>query len=157
MTKSKHARDAIAAISSGLREWQETREAFEEAVGDKLGLIVAERRCLAALLDGPRAAGALAQASGLTPAAATSMIDRLERRGFVERRRDSEDRRKVYVAMTKPAEETLARFYGPATDEFEKLLDGFEEAELAAISRFVNATIALQRRQIERIGQTDPI
>ncbi len=68
---------------------------FCEAIGNKLGLINAEHRCLKALIDGPKTAGQLAVASGLTPAAATSMIDRLEKRGFVERQRDETDRRKV--------------------------------------------------------------
>jgi DNA-binding MarR family transcriptional regulator len=42
----------------------------------------------------------LARAIGLTPAGATDVIDRLERRGSVRRVRSSLDRRVVFVQLT---------------------------------------------------------
>ncbi len=125
-------------------------QAFDEAVANKLGLITAEHRCLKALLDGPRTAGALAQASGLTPAAATSMIDRLEKRGFVERQRDGADRRKVLVGMTNPAAETLARFYRPMAEDASAMLANFTPADLATIESFVESALSLQQAHVER-------
>src|SRR5690606_3398227 len=46
---------------------------------------------------GPLTAGQVAQHTGLATASVTSLIDRLERRGYVERVRDAGDRRRVYV------------------------------------------------------------
>ncbi len=40
-------------------------------------------------------AGELAEATGLSSAATTTLLDRLERKGFVQRERDTVDRRKV--------------------------------------------------------------
>jgi DNA-binding MarR family transcriptional regulator len=45
-------------------------------------------------------AGRLAELSGLTTAAVTSVLDRLERAGYARRVRDQEDRRQVIVEVT---------------------------------------------------------
>lgn len=131
-------------------QWQDAIQAFDEAVGNKLGLITAEHRCLKALMDGAKTAGQLAVASGLTPAAATSMIDRLEKRGFLERQRDASDRRKVLVAMTKPASDTLARFYKPVTTEGEAMLSRFSPEDLSIIEKFFESALTLQQAHVER-------
>lgn len=46
------------------------------------------------------AAGRIAAATGLSASAVTSVLDRLERAGFIERVRDPADRRKVRVRST---------------------------------------------------------
>ncbi|HZG30805.1 MAG TPA: MarR family transcriptional regulator [Ensifer sp.] len=137
-----------------IAQWQDATQAFDEAISNKLGLINAEYRCLRALMDGPKTAGVLAQASGLTPAAATSMIDRLEKRGFVERQRDGADRRKVVVGMTKPASETLSKFYRPVADDVAAMLANFAKADLTVIEAFMKGVLALQQTHVEQIADT---
>lgn len=157
MAKSKRASRPVGltSILTALHDWHEAMQAFDAAWGDKLGLIVAEQRCLSALVSAPKPAGVLAQASGLTPAAATSMIDRLEKRGFVERQRDAEDRRKVFVALTRPAADTLQRFLGPLAEDTDRLLRSFSETELEIIDRFAMAALSLQRLHVERVETTE--
>lgn len=58
------------------------------------------------LRDGPQTVGRLGLSVGLSPASMTRLIDRLERRGLVGRRRESEDRRVVEVHL-EPAGERL--------------------------------------------------
>ncbi len=134
-----------------LDQWQDAIQGFDEAIGNKLGLINAEHRCLKALIDGPKTAGQLAVASGLTPAAATSMIDRLEKRGFVERQRDETDRRKVVVAMTQPASDTLDTFYKPLAHDAAAMLANFGQTELSVVEAFVKKAFALQQAHRERV------
>ncbi|WP_344828829.1 MarR family transcriptional regulator [Actinocorallia longicatena] len=50
--------------------------------------------------DGELTAGALLKASMVTSGAITNRIDRLERKGLVERRQDPADRRSVRVSLT---------------------------------------------------------
>jgi DNA-binding MarR family transcriptional regulator len=45
-------------------------------------------------------AGTLAREADLNPASVTAMIDHLEERGLVERRRDTEDRRVCWISLT---------------------------------------------------------
>jgi DNA-binding MarR family transcriptional regulator len=61
---------------------------------------------LRGLRDGPQTLGKLGAANGLSPTSVTRIIDRLERRGLVSRRRESEDRRLVQVHL-EPAGERL--------------------------------------------------
>ena len=58
------------------------------------------------LRDGPVTAGKLGSEAGLSPTSLTRLVDRLERRGLVMRRRTDEDRRCVEIRL-EPAGETL--------------------------------------------------
>jgi DNA-binding MarR family transcriptional regulator len=73
------------------------------ATAEAAGLNATDFFCLNLLsLSGPLTAGQLAQQTGLTTGAATRMIDRLERSGFVRRGRDAADRRQVIVEACRP-------------------------------------------------------
>jgi len=57
--------------------WQDATQKYDEAVGEIYGLSAAERLCLSFLWPGPQTASAIARETRLTPAAVTSLIDRL--------------------------------------------------------------------------------
>lgn len=61
---------------------------------------------LSALRDGPQPLGKLGQANGLSSTSVTRIVDRLERRQLISRRRESDDRRLVQVHL-EPAGERL--------------------------------------------------
>ena len=65
-----------------------------------LDLNPADLRGLDWLVDGPKTAGELSEGTGLSSAGDDALIDRLERKGFVQRVRDEVDRRRVLVEMT---------------------------------------------------------
>lgn len=50
---------------------------------------------------GPALAGRLADSVGLSQATLTGILDRLERKGLAERRRDKQDKRRVWVRITR--------------------------------------------------------
>lgn len=120
-------------------------------LGARLGLIVAERHCLGLLYSGLQSAGAVAAATGLTPAAVTALTDRLEARGYVTRTRSLEDRRKVVIEATKQTRELSERYYGTIAREGEKVVASFSDTELETVLRFVNAALDLQSEQLARI------
>ena len=71
---------------------------FKQALAERLGISTSDLECLDLLAEtGPVTAGGLAEHTGLTTAAATGIIDRLERGRFVQRTQDPKDRRKVVV------------------------------------------------------------
>ncbi|WP_096452434.1 MarR family winged helix-turn-helix transcriptional regulator [Mesorhizobium sp. 113-1-2] len=152
INSSSGLRDEMtAAIGLAIMQWQDATQAYDEAVGMRLGLNMAERHCLGLLYGGPQSAGAVATATGLTPAAVTALIDRLEARGYLTRTRSLEDRRKVVIEATEATRELSARYYGAIAKEGEKVIATFSDAELATISRFVNAALDLQRAQLARL------
>ncbi|MBN9272940.1 MAG: winged helix-turn-helix transcriptional regulator, partial [Mesorhizobium sp.] len=115
------------------------------------GLGSGERRCLGLLLHGPQTAGALATVSGLTPAAVTALMDRLEARGFVTRRRDPDDRRKVIVEATEEVRRLADIYYGPIQRQGRQMLEAFSDAELGTILEFLTSAADLQREQLSQL------
>lgn len=138
-------------IGDLIMQWQDATEAYDEMVGERHGLSATERRCLSALYRGPQPAGVLAFATGLTPAAITSLLDRLEGRGFVTRNRSAEDRRKVMVEMGPAAHELTGRYYAPVAEDGSRALDTFSDEELAVVRRFLASAIDVQERRLEAV------
>jgi DNA-binding MarR family transcriptional regulator len=77
------------------------RARISRSFAERLGVNPTDHRCLD-ILDqrGPLTASALADALGLSRTATTAVIDRLEARRYVRRRRNRADRRQVLVTLT---------------------------------------------------------
>jgi DNA-binding MarR family transcriptional regulator len=155
-SSSGYRDEMTTAIGLAVMQWQDATQAYDEAVGARLGLNMAERHCIGLLYGGPQSAGAIAAATGLTPAAVTALIDRLEARGLLTRTRSLEDRRKVVIEATEITRELSARYYGAIAREGEKVIATFGDDELATIARFINAALDLQRAQLERLKAEGP-
>jgi DNA-binding MarR family transcriptional regulator len=155
MTASRQA--LVGELGRALQAYQRSTQAFDDEVGRVLGLNPADLRCLDWLTEGPMSASRLAEATGLSAAATTAMIDRLERKGFVRRRKHETDRRQVIVEMT---DEGLARtwaLYGPLVKDGMPLLARFDTAELAAMRDHLIAIRGItdaQRERLRRRGGT---
>lgn len=156
VSRSRGKREALQRRLVGLiMRWQDATQAFDAAVGERLDLSRAELHCLSFLHEAPRPTGAIATEVGLTPAAVTSLVDRLEARGLVERQRSERDRRQVLVALTQAAAKATERFYGPIAKEGRAELETFSVAELESVAKFMEAALALQVRHLRRIaGET---
>jgi DNA-binding MarR family transcriptional regulator len=137
--------------------WQDVTQRFDEEVGKRHGLSAAERHALSFLWAGPQTASAVAQEIRLTPAAVTALIDRLERRGFVERRADPRDRRKVMVAAGPAAHALTQAIYAPLGQAGGRMLAGFTEAELQAFARVLAASIAMQEQATAALVATGEV
>lgn len=120
----------VAEVGRAIQAYQRSTQAFDDEVGRILGLNPADLRCLDWLSEGPMTASRLAEATGLSAAAATAMIDRLERKGFVVRRRDAADRRQVLVEMTETGIDRIRGLYGPLVAEGAPLLARFTTPQL---------------------------
>src|SRR5262245_11437767 len=110
---SQEKLELIDALGHLVMRFQDATQKFDERVGELYGLNASERLCLSFLYAGPQTARAVAREVRLTPAAVTALIDRLERRGFVRRRPDPGDRRKVMVEAAEEALELTRRIYLP--------------------------------------------
>jgi DNA-binding MarR family transcriptional regulator len=120
----------VADVGRAVQAYQRSTQAFDDEVGRILGLNPADLRSLDWLSEGPMTASRLAEATGLSAAATTAMIDRLERKGFVVRRRDAGDRRQVLVEMTETGADRVGALYGPLAAEGSPLLARFTTQEL---------------------------
>ena len=97
--------------------------------------------------------GQLAEATALSSAATTALVDRLEQKGFVRRVRDDVDRRRVLVEVTEAAIERGRELYGPLVEDGGRLLGRFTEAELSLIQSYLDASRELTDRHRQRIQE----
>lgn len=147
-SKSKLADDVLYL----LRAHEAANDAFDEIASQKLGINRTDQRCLNIVDNsGPITAGRLAELSGLTTAAVTSVLDRLERAGYARRVRDQEDRRQVMVELTPLMAERGTPIWGPLGQEGKAALERLSVAELEGIVKFFRFGIELNERHIERV------
>ena len=145
----------VSEVGRAMQAYQRSTQAFDDEVGRVLGLNPTDLRCLDWLTEGPMTATRLAEATGLSAAATTSMIDRLERKGFVLRGRNDGDRRQVLVEMTDAGNDRVTALYGPLVAEGSPMLAGFTLAELATMRDQLVGMRALTDRHRDRLRAMD--
>jgi DNA-binding MarR family transcriptional regulator len=151
------SRDDKAALLQQLGltivRWQEATQRHDETVGEIYGLSASERLCLSFLWPDPQTASAIARHVGLTPAGATALIDRLEKRGFVRRKADLNDRRKVLVEQADEARRVTAEAYLPLRDAGAKSLQKYSEAELKLVADLLADSLRIQEEMTARLAR----
>jgi DNA-binding MarR family transcriptional regulator len=79
----------------------------------------------------------LGQMLGLSSAAATALVDRLEESGLARRERDTTDRRRVHVELTDTAMRFAADELEPVGRAIERAIASTPPTDLAAVRRFL--------------------
>ncbi|HWU12716.1 MAG TPA: MarR family transcriptional regulator [Caulobacter sp.] len=133
-------------LQAALREASAQGVLISQTIAGRVGLNASDLECLDLIqLQGPRTAGELAKATGLTSGAITGLIDRLERAGYVTREGDPGDRRRVVVRVRPEALTELNALYRPLQIASQDLNAGYSDAELALIAAFMERNIAMAR------------
>lgn len=99
--------------------------------------------CLTQLAKADMLSGALARELSLSPATVTGILDRLEGRGLVERRRQMNDKRTVVVRLTPSGKRLLAQAPPPLQQSFLSQLRALPETEQAAISEMLRRLVTM--------------
>ena len=149
MTASRQ--DLVEELGVAMQRYQRSVQVFDDAVGRRLGLNPTDLRCLDWLADGPKTAGELSDATGLRPAATTTLVDRLSRRGLVRRQPSEGDRRKVLVEMTEQGFALAWECYGPLVTEGQQLFAHLGADELIALRTLLDAMRDLTDRHRSRV------
>jgi DNA-binding MarR family transcriptional regulator len=121
-------------------------------VAEYLGINRTDLRCMDVLLEqGEATPGYLAHALGLTSGSVTAMLDRLEKLGYVERRPDPGDRRRV---MVRPSQQSLAlggKIYGPLAEEGGRSLGHYSKTELELLIEVLRRIQTAQEVHTRRV------
>ena len=126
---------------------------FHTAIAERVGLGATDELTLLILRDKPLSAGEIAQYTGLTTASVTSLIDRLESKGLVQRLRDKDDRRRVLVELNKARFEELIQVFASVQGELDQLIDGYTDEQLATIADYLRRTVNRSREIITKLNQ----
>jgi DNA-binding MarR family transcriptional regulator len=141
--------DLVQQLRSEIMGYFGAASAFDERVAERFKLSRSDMRCLDLLNRlGPMTPGQLADETQLTSGAVTFLLDRLEEAGMVTRRRDTEDRRRVWVELTPSAQRRLQREQEPIRDEMRDLAQRFKAEELAVVRDFMREAKEIFLRQV---------
>lgn len=142
----------IAELTEGARDMAGWTLMLHQAITTRFGLGPTDMKCLDLARDErDLTAGRIAEITGLSTSAVTSAVDRLEKRGFVTRERDPDDRRKVLIRPTGAHDAEAAEIFGEVGKRFQDALDDYTDAELELISGFVRRVNAGSREVIPEI------
>ena len=126
---------------------------LDSTVADYLGIHRTDYRCLDILdQEGPMTAGRLAQRARISPGATTTLLDRLERKGFARRTRDTQDRRRVLVEVTPQLRQMAERLYG-TPEEGASELAVYTDEQLEFLTSFLRGSVAYQEERMRRLEE----
>jgi DNA-binding MarR family transcriptional regulator len=152
----QHQTELIEELRHEIRTAQSAVAAVDQAVAERLGVNATDHRCLDVLDQrGPMTAGALADALVLSRSAITTVLDRLERRRYVRRSANPDDRRQVVVALTPLLHRRARELYGDG-HEVATALARYSVDELALLRDFVRRDRELNERRAQQLARRPP-
>ena len=123
---SKQEYEALAAFRYAIRQFLRTREEAARQVG----ITPQQQQALLAIKGFPGrdqiSIGEMAERLQIRHHSAVGLVDRLETQGLVSRTH-GEDRRFVYVSLTKKGEDVLHQLTAPHRDEIRQIGENLDE------------------------------
>src|SRR5450432_2309976 len=137
MAKEKNTDTRVYGLMSATRKLTRSSLILQSAIAEKMSLNPTDAECIDFLMEmGPSTAGDLAKVTRLTTGAITSVIDRLEKAGFVKRESDPGDRRKVIIRFIPKKHEKAKQYYAAMAKDVYGLFSGYSEPKLKSLLRF---------------------
>ncbi|HET8669504.1 MAG TPA: MarR family transcriptional regulator [Candidatus Saccharimonadales bacterium] len=143
---------AIDRLMSLAQLWSNETAVFHEAAAERLGLNITDTKTLSILLQETKlSAGKLAERLGLTTGAVTSVIDRLEKRGFVRRIPHPIDRRKVLVQLQPANMQEAFKVYESIGRATRELYEGMSLEQLDFLAEYYQKATELAQEETAKL------
>ena len=124
----------------------------QQAIAEKLGINLTDFKALGVLhRRGDMTPKSLAEAVGMSAAATTTIIDRLEKARYVERKRGGGDRRSVNVHALEGSEKKVERLYKSLRDLTETLVASYSEKDLKVIANYLSTATKTFREATSKL------
>ena len=148
MAKTSAALDVSADSKSALLSYLDAL-ALAEPIQAKLWqlaeITLTQVQVLRALRDRPQTPGKLGQSIGLSPTSVTRVVDRLERRGLVSRRRESDDRRLVQLHLEPAGERLMGEIQVMRGSDIHLAVEAMTSEERRQLTRSLRRLVELAR------------
>jgi DNA-binding MarR family transcriptional regulator len=142
----------LYVLMQEIRKFTRASLILQHIIAEDMGLRVTDAECIDFLQEmGPSTAGDLARATRLTTGAITSMIDRLEKAGFVKRSKDPKDRRKVIVSFVPKKHGGAKKNYALLAQGVQELLSGYSEQQLRFLITHTQALTGIYAATARRL------
>jgi DNA-binding MarR family transcriptional regulator len=149
-------RQGVDGVVRALRRVNFQGSIFGQSVAIRLGLSESDIDALELLIDtGAATAGKLAEVMGLTTGAVTRVIDRLEQAGYVRRKTDPADRRRVVVEVVPERVATVQSLLESLERASAEEVDRYSPEQLALIGEFLSRMADLTQAEAARL-RTSP-
>jgi DNA-binding MarR family transcriptional regulator len=93
--------------------------------------------------------------SGLTTGAITHILDRLEKRKFIERVRDTSDRRKIFIRIRPQSLEAMIPKYERVGKSYRSLAEDYNDKELELICDYMERACEIAEQELRKIIVTN--
>ena len=151
---SRRRRRLAAEVKESMRELSVQLSLLNHQVGAHIELKDADFDCLDLVnRHGPLNPSALARRAGLHPATVTGILDRLERGGWVVRRRNPSDRRAVVVRALRDRTGEVFRLYSGMNASMDDICAGYGDAELELLADFLTRTTRAGRQAADELAR----
>ena len=128
-------------VAGGLRALSTEIDRLDQAAADRYGLNRTDMRALDITgRVGPLAPTELARLLGFTTGGVTTVLDRLERAGYIRRQPDPADRRRQVMQVTEATADRDREVFGDLIRQTGDLLATFTDDQLAVIRDFLDRT-----------------
>ena len=127
---------------------------LHQAIAQSVGLNATDTKCVDLILrapDGSVTAGQLSEMTGLSTGAITHILDRLEKRQFIERVRDTQDRRKVFVRVRPERLVPLFPKYEAIGKAYMALAEQYGDKELKLICDYLERSSEVSERELAKV------
>lgn len=112
---------------------------FRNAMAKKLGLNLTESVCLTLLgIKEVSTPSEISKYTGLTSGSTTTMLDRLEKKGFIRRKSNPNDRRGVFIEINEEYSAIAFPLVAGIQKAHKDLITRYSEEELKVIADFLN-------------------
>jgi len=140
-------RDAVREVSRLWLRFADLRVRGDHPLMDGRFTLAELRALFTMALVPARRPGALAKRLGVAPPNLTSVLDRLEDRGLVQRERDPTDRRARVVSLTPLGREVVDELTAVGRHRFHEAVEDLDEEDLQALIRGLRAVVASMERR----------
>ena len=136
-------------------------ESIQTRLWKSAQVTLAQVRVLRRLAREPRTLGELGSDLGLSPTSITRIVDRLEERGLVERRRGGDDRRRVTAVLLPAGRDILPALPlldgTPIWEAAQRLAPDERQRIGAAMREFVSAVRAVEAERSAEATEVAPV
>ena len=149
LTGNTKSSEILRQLGDLARKFSTQTVFLHEAIAQTSGLNATDTRCLSLIRFHPGGfvtAGWLSDMAGLTTGAITHILDRLEKRRFIERVRDTEDRRKVFVRIRPESFAELEAQYEALGRSYRSVIEQYSDSELRLITDYLEKMSELTER-----------
>ena len=152
MAAEKNKDISVYELMTATRKLTRSSLMLQYAIAEKMNLNPTDAECIDFLMEiGPSTAGDLAKVTRLTTGAITSVIEQIQKAGFVKRESDPNDRRKVIISFIPKKHEKAKQYYAAMAKDVFELFSDYSESKIKLLTQHSDALTTIFQKHAEKV------